>query len=132
MTTVKLLVIDDEPNVRDIIRYGLQQSFPSMVIDESSNGRQAKEELERKNYDLVVCDWEIPFIKGDELLQWLREHPALHATPFIMLSAKNEGPQIMRALQLGANSYVVKPFTIAGLVQKISAIIGGKLSNSLK
>lgn len=123
MERIILLVVDESLSAREIIRYALENSFSKIEIDEASNSREAKEKLEHRQYDFILCDWESPAIKGDKLLQWMRKHPALNTTPFIMLTSKNDRSYIMKALQSGVNSYLVKPFTVVGLIHRVMSVI---------
>ena len=122
MENLKFLIVDDAPSILEIVKYALEKNFPYVEIDEASNGREAKAKLQNKNYDLIICDWQLPDLGGDQLLQWIRTHPTLGGIPFIMLTVKNEESDIKKVLQLGANAYITKPFTIHRLVQKITAI----------
>lgn len=123
MEKIKLLIVDESSKVREIIRYALENSFSKIEIDEASNSREAKEKLEHRQYDLILCEWESPSIKGDKLLQWMRKHPALNTTPCIMLTSKNDQSYIMKALQSGVNSYLVKPFTVVRLVHRVMSVV---------
>ncbi|MGD0883901.1 MAG: response regulator [Thermodesulfovibrionales bacterium] len=119
-----IIIIDDSNTVREIVKFGLLNKFPHIQVDEARDGKEGQEKLEKGNYDLILCDWEMPKITGDRLLKWVRSNPRLQGTPFIMVSAVNEKTSIMKALQLGANAYILKPFTIDALVQKIVALTG--------
>src|SRR5271169_4048658 len=65
----------------------------------------------------------MPDITGDEVLQWVRQHPVAKATPFIMVTSRNDKDSVLKAVGAGANSYVVKPYTAEMLAQKITAVI---------
>jgi CheY-like chemotaxis protein len=123
MEKLRILVVDDMASVRNIVKHGLERSFFNVEIDESANGKEAQTKLENSHYDLIICDWEMPLLKGDELLNWVRSHPTLNTTPFVMLTAKSEKEHVLRAIQAGVTGYIIKPFTIDGLVQKITAVI---------
>jgi CheY-like chemotaxis protein len=123
MEKMRLLMVDDSPNIREIVRYGLLGRFLNIEVDEAASGNDAKTKLGNRQYNLIICDWEMPDIKGDRLLQWIRGHPVLNTIPFIMLTAKNERSNIMKALELGASAYLIKPFTIAGLIQSIRSVV---------
>jgi len=79
--------------------------------------------MTKNRYDLVICDWGMPVMTGEELLKWIRNHPDLNHTPFIMLTSRSEKEYVMRAISAGVNSYLIKPFTIADLIQKISTTV---------
>lgn len=120
MKNFRVLIADDMSTVRSIVKCGLLKGFPSIEIDEVSNGRDAIAKLEKIHYDFIISDWEMPEVTGDKLLEWVRNHPKLKATPFLMMTAKNEAESIKNAIQKGVNAYLVKPFTMDALIQKVS------------
>lgn len=122
MTKNKVLVVDDMASVRKFIKFGLEKNHPNVEVFEASNGKEAQVLLETEKYDLVLCDWEMPSMNGMELLNWIRNHHTLKNLPFIMVTAKNEKENIIKALQAGVNSYIIKPFTIEGLIQKMAEV----------
>lgn len=122
MAKLKVLVVDDMSSVRKFIRYGLEKNHPNLEIDEAANGREAYQLMEDKHYDLILCDWEMPVMKGDELLELVRKHPKLKDTPVIMITAKSEKDDVITAIHLGVNGYIVKPFTIEALLQKMMSV----------
>jgi CheY-like chemotaxis protein len=109
MEKIKVLLVDDTPSVRRFIRLGIEKSFPNVDIDEAANGIAAKAKLENHHYSLFLCDWEMPGMNGEELLKWLKQHPTLRSTPFIMVTAKSEKDDVMKAIQEGVTGYIVKP-----------------------
>ncbi|GER93338.1 response regulator [hot springs metagenome] len=122
MAKNKVLVVDDMASVRRFIKFGLEKNHPNLEIHEAANGKEAQTMLEAEKYDLILCDWEMPLMSGIELLTWARNHPKLKEIPFIMVTAKNEKEHVIKALQAGVNSYVIKPFTIEGLIQKMAEV----------
>jgi CheY-like chemotaxis protein len=123
MKIIKVLIVDDVASMRKFLKFGLEKTFPRVTVDEAANGKDAQLKLEKTEYDLVLCDWEMPFMNGEELLTWLRNHPTLSKTPFIMVTSRNDKPSVLKALHGGANSYVVKPFTANSLAQKVMSIV---------
>lgn len=121
---LKVLIVDDMPSMRGLIREGLEKSLAPVSCDEASDGREAQEKLKAGSYDLVLCDWIMPDVGGDELLQWMKNNDALSSVPFIMISTKGDKNSIIEAVRMGADDYVVKPFTVAGLAGKITQILG--------
>ncbi|MFP3525449.1 response regulator, partial [Pantoea sp. SIMBA_072] len=77
MSKVNVLVVDDAPFIRDLVRKCLRSAFPGMAIDDAVNGRKAMAMLDKEAFDLVLCDWEMPEMSGLELLTWCRQQPAL-------------------------------------------------------
>ncbi len=122
MAKYKVLVVDDMASVRKFIKFGLEKNHPNVEIFEASNGKEAQNFLETSKFDLVLCDWEMPFMNGHELLTWIRNHPTLKSLPFIMVTAKSEKDNVIQALQAGVNGYIIKPFTIEGLIQKMGEV----------
>jgi CheY-like chemotaxis protein len=88
------------------------------------------EKMEANNYDLVLCDWKMPHVSGIELLEWIRNHPDLKSTPFILITANNERDSIIKANELGVDDYILKPLTVENLIEKLSSIINLKLSKA--
>ncbi len=123
MKKLKVLIVEDAASMRKFLKYGLEKSFPGILVDEAVNGREAQAKLEQTEYDLVLCDWEMPDINGDKILEWVRNHPTISGIPFIMVTSRNDKESVMKAIQSGANSYVVKPFSAESLAQKITAVI---------
>lgn len=116
---LRILIVDDVSSMRGLIRDGLSKMFADLSLDEAADGREALEKLQEASYDLVLCDWIMPEISGDQLLRCIRNSPRLKDLPFIMITTKGEKESVMEALQAGANDYVVKPFTAEGLAERI-------------
>jgi CheY-like chemotaxis protein len=123
MPKLKILIVDDVASMRKFAKFSLEKSFPNIAVDEAANGKEAQARMEQVEYDLVLCDWEMPDITGDEVLDWMRRHPTLSATPFIMVTSRNDKQSVLKAIESGANSYVVKPYTAEMLAQKITAVM---------
>lgn len=120
MLPVRILVVDDMMPMRAFIRAGIIANVSKEIeVDEASSGEAAKAKLENKRYNLVICDWNLPGLKGTELLQWMREQDSLKDTPVIMLTAFNKKELILEALELGVADYIIKPVTVDVLSKKI-------------
>lgn len=122
METLKVLLVDDMTAARHFIKYGLENNHANLTIYEASNGKEAQAKLETEHYDLVLCDWEMPVMTGEELLRWVRNHDTLSNTKFIMITTRSEKESVLKAVQMDVNGYLVKPFTIEGLLQKMADI----------
>lgn len=125
MRKLSVLVVDDTSTMREYIRFGLRDNFPGINIEEACTGKEAIAKLDQTEYDLVLCDWELPDINGDEVLHWVRTHPMLHQVPFVIISSRNDKETIIKAIHGGVDSYIVKPFTVGSLVQKITITLNG-------
>ena len=93
-------------------------------VCEAANGRQALEVMaaEKDAVTLVLADWNMPEVNGLELLQRLRQDPALSSLVVIMVTTETELDQMATALDAGANEYVMKPFTKDILVEKLQLV----------
>src|SRR3982750_3879407 len=121
--SMPILVVDDYNTMIRIIRNLLKQlGFDD--IDDASDGSAALNKLREKKYGLVISDWNMEPMTGYELLKEVRSDPGLNATPFIMVTAKSKTENVIAAKQAGADNYIIKPFTLAVLKQKLSAVLG--------
>ncbi len=124
MQGIRILVVDDMPPMRTFVKAGIKTAVSKDIeVDEASNGEAAKGKLQLQRYDLVLCDWNMPGMKGSELLQWMKEQEKLKDIPFVMVTAHNEKDIIMEAIKLGVRDYVLKPVTVDALGSKIKAVL---------
>lgn len=122
-STVKILVVDDEPPIRKLLRVGL--STQGYTILEASNARTAIEQLEANPPDLILLDLGLPDTSGHELLRrWRDEGLAL---PVVILSSRTDEAGIVKALEMGADDYVTKPFGMNELVARIRVALRHRL-----
>jgi DNA-binding response OmpR family regulator len=116
MSTV--LVVDDEPIVRDVVaRYLEREGYQTL---EAGDGGDARALLERQSPDLVVLDVMLPGIDGLELCRWIRDRSTV---PVILLTARGEEADRIVGLELGADDYVTKPFSPRELVARVRAVL---------
>ncbi|EIK54441.1 two-component response regulator [Stutzerimonas stutzeri TS44] len=129
MSKVSVLVVDDAPFIRDLVKKGLREHFPGIRIEDAVNGRKAQQMLGRERFDLILCDWEMPEMSGLELLTWCRAQDALKTTPFIMVTSRGDKENVVQAIQAGVSDYIGKPFTNEQLTSKVRKALGraGKL-----
>lgn len=122
--SMNVLVVDDYPTMRRIIRNLLNQ-IGFVNIDEASDGRAALEMTASKKYGLIVSDWNMEPMSGLDFLKGLRGGINDNkGTPFIMVTAESKTENIIAAKQAGVNNYIVKPFNAETLKTKISAVLG--------
>jgi len=115
-----VLVVDDEPTISEIVsRYLERAGYETETADD---GAEALEAIGRFRPDLVVLDLMMPGIDGLEVLRRVRERPASR-TAVILLTAKGEESDRIIGLRLGADDYVVKPFSPAELVARVDAVL---------
>ncbi|SDS70267.1 Response regulator receiver domain-containing protein [Halopseudomonas sabulinigri] len=130
MAKVSVLIVDDAPFIRDLVKKALRSHFPGLQIEEAINGRKAQQMLSRSSFDLILCDWEMPEMGGLELLQWFRGQPGMEAIPFIMVTSRGDKENVVEAIQSGVSDYVGKPFTNEQLLAKVKKALqrAGKLA----
>lgn len=118
----RILIVDDSSTMRKIIGSWLNiNGFTQM--DEASDGKEALRKLTSQTpipFDLILCDWNMPYLNGLELLVKFREKEASNIIPFIMVTCEVDQSQVELALNSGANNYLAKPFTKQTLTEKIN------------
>ena len=117
-----VLVCEDDPLLVDLLEYRLSLSGYQVVV--ARDGREALERISEAVPDAIILDAMMPVMDGFELLRRLRENPAMKRTPVIMLSARKQENDIVTALRLGADDYVVKPFIPEELVVRLGRLLG--------
>ncbi len=119
---MKILVVDDFPTMRRIVKQLLKQNgFINFV--EAEDGKQALDTLKADaNIEFVVSDWNMPNMTGLELLKAVRKDEKLKHLPFLMVTAEAEKENIIEAVKNGVNNYVVKPFTAQTLKEKLDKV----------
>lgn len=114
----KILIIDDEPQIRRFLQIGL--TAQGYQISESAEGRTGLAMVAELNPDLIILDLGLPDLDGHVVLQKLRD---FYHQPIIVLSVRNSEAEIVKALDAGANDYVVKPFGIQELLARIRGLL---------
>jgi two-component system chemotaxis response regulator CheY len=118
---IKILVVDDFPTMRRIVR-NLLKELGFVNVDEAEDGAAGLEKVRAGGYGFVVSDWNMPNMDGLAMLQAIRVDPRFTTLPVLMVTAEAKKENIIAAAQAGANGYVVKPFTAVTLEEKINKI----------
>jgi phosphate regulon transcriptional regulator PhoB len=116
-----ILVIDDEKDIVELVSYNLKKE--GFAVDAAYDGETALKMIKSAPYDLVVLDLMLPGVQGLELCRIIRNDPALAATPIVMLTAKGEEVDKVLGLEIGADDYMIKPFSPRELVARVKAIL---------
>ena len=124
MSAIRILVIDDEPPIRKLLRMGL--SSQGYAVSEAPDGRSAQEMLGREAVDLVILDLGLPDMKGHDLLRAIRERD--DAVPVVVLSSRDDETGKVEAFDLGADDYVTKPFGMNELLARLRAALRHRLA----
>lgn len=121
---LRALVIDDSPVMRQVICRSLRLSglaFSECV--EASNGEQALELLHQQPVDVILCDINMPQMDGEQLLEKIEKDPKLSSIPVLIVTADATAPRVQRMLGLGAQGYLLKPFSPERLRSEIRRIL---------
>lgn len=108
---LKILVADDATFIRDMIKKQLRDRIPGVEIFDAMDGARALALFKQNEIDLILSDWEMPLMTGEELLRNVRALPQGAKTPFIMISSRGDRDHIVKAIQAGVSDYISKPFT---------------------
>ena len=114
----RILVVDDEPAIREAVRYALERD--GFEVDEAGDGEAALAQARATAFDVVVLDVMLPGVSGIDVCRALR---AESAVPIVMLTARTGEVDRVVGLEVGADDYVVKPFSMAELVSRVRAIL---------
>ncbi len=116
---IRILIVDDEPSMRE----GLSDNliFEGYQTDMAANGAEALEKLKMQVFDLVVLDVMMPEMSGFDVCKKIRQEK--NQVPVILLTAKGEEIDRVLGLELGADDYITKPFSLRELIARIKAIL---------
>ena len=113
----RILVIDDEPGIRESLKRSFRRERERWSVEFAEDGQKALDRLEiAPSPDLILCDILMPGIGGYDVLKKVREDPATEGIPFIFMSGMAGREDLRRGMELGADDYLTKPFTIAELI----------------
>jgi response regulator receiver domain protein len=118
---VKILVIDDEEHILELLKFNLELSGFDVCV--SSEANQAIELIGKEKPDLLLLDWMLPKISGIDILRKIRQDENIYDLPVIMLTAKNMEDDKIQGLNVGADDYITKPFSIKELMARINTIL---------
>lgn len=114
-------MIEDEPAIADMIHFACQKE--NFELLHSLDTPQARLHLARKKPQLIILDWMLPSESGYDFLCWVRKQKLYRHIPIIMLTAKAEEHNKIKALEGGADDYITKPFSPAELIARIKSIL---------
>ncbi|MBP5245117.1 MAG: response regulator transcription factor [Clostridiales bacterium] len=118
----KILVVDDEEGIREIIKKYAQ--FEGYTVDEAQNGMTAIDKCSEKDYDIIILDVMMPDLDGFSVCKEIKKHRS--GLPVIMLSARGEEYDRIHGFEVGVDDYVVKPFSPKELMMRVSAVLKRK------
>lgn len=118
---VKILIVDDEPDLVQTLRDRLEMNGYDIVT--ANNGKEGLEKAAKEKPNIVLLDVIMPVMDGLEMLEALKKNPQTKNCSVIMLTARSQRQDIVRAKLCGIQDYVVKPFDLSELIEKIESIV---------
>lgn len=116
-----ILVVEDEAPLMTLLRYNLEKQ--GFRVEEAADGQEALLRVSEARPDLVLLDWMLPTLSGIEVCRQLRRRPNTRDLPIIMVTARTEDQDAVRALDTGADDYIAKPFVMDALLARIRALL---------
>lgn len=121
MNDSTILIVEDEPAIREMVGFALDRAGFSWI--EAENAAEAQVAVADQQPDLILLDWMLPDMSGIDLARRLKKDELTENIPIIMLTARGEEEDKIRGLEVGADDYVTKPFSPRELVARIKAVI---------
>jgi len=117
----KVLVVEDEADIRELLRYNLAQE--GFTVEEAGDGAEALDRIGRRAPDLLVLDLMLPQMSGLEICRRMRSNPETAKLPILVVTAKSAEVDRILGLEMGADDYVVKPFSPREVVARVKALL---------
>ena len=118
---LKVLIVEDEKALAEILEYNFKKQ--GYAVDTASDGEIALDKIIFKAPDLIILDWMLPKLSGIELCRKVRSNKKIKNIPIIMLTARGEEEDRLKGLEMGADDYVTKPFSINELLARAKAVL---------
>ena len=118
---LRVLIVEDEKALAEILEYNFKKE--GYAVDTASDGEIALDKIIFKAPDLVILDWMLPKLSGIELCKKVRSNKKIKNIPIIMLTARGEEEDRLKGLEMGADDYVIKPFSINELLARAKAVL---------
>ena len=116
-----ILVVEDEAPLLTLLRYNLEKQ--GFRVEEAADGQEALLRVAETKPDLILLDWMLPALSGLEVCRQIRRRPATRDLPIIMVTARTEDQDAVRALDMGADDYIAKPYAMEALLARIRALL---------
>ncbi len=120
-TKTRILVVDDEPNIVQTLQDRLEMN--EYEVFTAGNGREGLKRFEDERPHVILLDVIMPIMDGHEMLEVLRKQPGGQNVSVIMLTARSQSQDIARANACGIDDYIVKPFDLSELLEKIESVV---------
>ena len=126
----KVLIVEDDPDIVDILSYNLKQA--DLKVTSVPDGSSALAEVKRRLPDLILLDLMLPKVDGLEVCRLLKGEPETKNVPIIMITAKGEEVDRIVGLELGADDYIIKPFSPREVVLRVRSVLKRSVANFQK
>jgi len=120
----QILIVEDEEDIRELVRYNLERG--NFGVSEADSGEAGLKAVSQKKPDLILLDLMLPGKDGLQICRELKQNSATSDIPVVMMTAKGEESDIVTGLELGAEDYIVKPFSPKVLVARVKAVLRRK------
>ncbi len=117
----RILAVDDEENIRELLKYNLEKEDYQVIL--ASRGDQVFDILDKEDIDLIILDLMLPGIDGLSLCKEIKSDDKFNRLPIIMLTARTEEIDRVVGLEMGADDYVSKPFSMRELIARVKAVL---------
>ena len=120
---LSILIAEDDEYIALALHAIVKKSLDCHKVDVASDGQKAWDYLQKQSYDLILSDWNMPGLTGQELLEKARASEQHKKTPFLMLTARADKQSVLVAIQSGANDYISKPYQKEQLIEKLNKLL---------
>ena len=118
---LRVLIVEDEKALAEILEYNFKKE--GYAVDTASDGEIALDKIIFKAPDLIILDWMLPKLSGIEICRKVRSNKKIKNIPIIMLTARGEEEDRLKGLEMGADDYVTKPFSVNELLARAKAVL---------
>lgn len=122
--SAKILIVDDEPNIVIPIHFLMEQNGYNVAV--AYNGNDAMAAVDTFQPDLIILDLMLPGMDGFEICQQIRENPAWSHIRIIIVTAMGREANMAKGIAMGADAYVIKPFSNAHMVQQVKTLLADR------
>src|SRR5215831_10431042 len=124
----KVLVVDDSLSVRKVVEKALE--VRGLQVLAAATGAEAITMIDRDRPDVVICDVILPDKEGYQICEYVRAHPAIGATPVLLISGIDNGTVQARAAEVRSDEVMFKPFSVEDLVRRVDKLLGGRTNGT--
>ena len=118
---LRVLIVEDEDTLIELLEYNFKKE--GYTVETATDGESALDKILFKSPDLIILDWMLPKLSGIELCRQIRNTKQIKNIPVIMLTARGEERDRLKGLEMGADDYVTKPFSINELLARAKAVL---------